>query len=57
VILIAVTSIGVRYLIFCDALFGLNFSQLIDKPTHSAGNILDLVLTNALENISIHSKP
>jgi len=45
---------------FCDVLFELNLFQLIDEPSHSAGNILDLVLTNIPENISnliIHSEP
>ena len=37
---------------FCDVIFDLNLSQLIEEPTHSAGNTLDLVLTNVPENIS-----
>jgi len=31
---------------FCDIIFNLNFSQLICEPTHIAGNVLDLILTN-----------
>jgi len=45
---------------FCDAIFDLNLHQLIDEPTHIAGNILDVILTNAPENISnltIDNKP
>ena len=30
----------------------LNFDQLIDKPTHIKGNILDVLLTNSLQIIS-----
>ena len=44
----------------CDVIFQLNLFQLIDKPSHSAGNILDLVLTDVPESISnliIHSEP
>ena len=32
---------------FCDFVFIHNLSQLVDKPTHRRGNILDLVLTNS----------
>ena len=38
---------------FCDLIFDLNLSQIVDSPTHIQGNTLDLVLTN-LED-SIHS--
>ena len=31
---------------FCDLTFGLNLFQLVKKPTHCRGNILDLVFTN-----------
>ena len=31
---------------FCDLIFDINFVQLVDAPTHIAGNNLDLVLTN-----------
>ena len=31
---------------FCDIAFNLNLTQLIDVPTHTACNILDVVLTN-----------
>ena len=43
---------------FCDFIFNFNLSQLIDKPTHTKGNILDLILTNAshrIKNINISS--
>jgi len=35
----------VALLQFCDLLFQLNLSQLINKPTHIQGNTLDLVIT------------
>ena len=38
---------------FCDLIFDLNLSQLVDSSTHRQGNILDLVLTNIED--SIHS--
>ena len=41
---------------FCELIFDLNFSQLVDSSTHCKGNILDLVLTNTQEiiyNLSI----
>jgi len=31
---------------FCDLLFQLNLSQLVNEPTHNKGNILDLIITN-----------
>ena len=31
---------------FCDAIFDLNLHQLIEEPTHIAGNILDPILTS-----------
>ncbi len=37
---------------FCDLVFDLNLTQLIDFPTHTKGNILDLVLTNSTDLIS-----
>ena len=37
---------------FCDLIFDLNLTQLIDQPTHSGGNILDLVLTNIENSIT-----
>ena len=43
---------------FCDLIIDLNLWQLIDSPTHSAGNILDLVLTNndaVIHNLSANS--
>ena len=43
---------------FCDLVFQTGLSQLIDKPTHVHGNILDLLLTNLEDNVchlQIHS--
>ena len=37
--------------LFCDFIFKNNHSQLIDKPTHNKGNILDLILTNACHRV------
>ena len=37
--------------LFCDFVFNNNLSQLIDKPTHNKGNILDLLLTYACHRI------
>jgi len=45
---------------FCDIIFNLNFSQLICEPTHIAGNVLDLIITNIPDlkfNVNIHSEP
>ena len=36
---------------FCDLVFQTGLYQLIDKPTHTHGNILDLLLTNLDDNI------
>ena len=33
---------------FCETVFELNLTQLIDEATHIHGNILDLVLTKSL---------
>jgi len=44
--------------LFCDLIFDLNFAQLVDKPTHKGGNILDLVLTNIEDSnvsLTVHS--
>ena len=35
-------------LALCNALFDKNLLQLVDSATHKQGNILDLILTNAL---------
>ena len=43
---------------FCEIIFDLNLCQLISKPTHIHGNILDLVLTNnpdQLFDLTVHS--
>ena len=44
---------------FCDLLFWLNFTQLIEQPTtFMHGSILDLVITNSEEliyNVTVHS--
>jgi len=37
---------------FCELIFNLNLTQLVDKSTHNCGNILDLVITNIEDNIS-----
>ena len=31
---------------FCDLVFDLDLSQLMDSPTHKQGNVFDLVITN-----------
>ena len=36
---------------FCDCIFVKNFTQLICEPTHSLGNILDLVFSNSPDNV------
>ena len=36
---------------FCDLVFDLNLSQLVDSSIHRQGNILDLVLTNIKHSI------
>lgn len=36
--------------LFCDTIFNCNLTQLINKPTHKQGNILDLVLTTDPDN-------
>ena len=42
---------------FCDIIFDLNLTQLINQPTYIAGNILDLILTNfpdSIFNLHVH---
>ena len=44
---------------FCNFVFHSNLCQLIDQPTHSNGNILDLILCDnpiLISNLSISSK-
>ena len=36
---------------FCDFAFDCNLIQLVNSPTHSMGNCLDLVLTNSPESV------
>ena len=36
---------------FCDFIFDNNLTQFVDRPTHSRGNVLDLVLSTDLEII------
>ena len=36
---------------FCDLIFRLNLTQLVDFPTHSSGNTLDLVISDSTELI------
>ena len=43
---------------FCDLIFDLNLVQLIETPTHIAGNTLDLLLTNndsVIQNLLVNS--
>ena len=45
--------------LFCNFIFDTNFVQLIETPTHVAGHILDLVLTNhnhSIQNLTPNSK-
>ena len=45
---------------FCDLIFDTNLVQLVETSTHSAGHILDLVLTNQhsnIQNLTLDSKP
>ena len=37
---------------FCEAIFNRNLSQIISKPTHIKGNIIDLVLSDTPECIT-----
>ena len=37
---------------FCDAIVDFNLFQLLDKPTHITGSILDLMLTDHPEHVS-----
>ena len=44
----------------CDFIFDNSLTQLVDQPTHTKGNILDLILTNSnksITNLSIASAP
>ena len=38
--------------LFCDLVFQHNFSQLIELPTHSHVNTLDLIITNCEDQIT-----
>ena len=43
---------------FCDFIFDNALLQISDKPTHTGGNILDLIITNSddcVRNLTIHS--
>jgi len=43
---------------FCDLIFQAGLYQLIDAPTHTQGNILDLLITNienSIEDLQLHS--
>ena len=45
--------------LFYDFIFDTNFVQLIETPTHVAGHISDLVLTNhnhSIQNLTLDSK-
>ena len=41
---------------YAEIVFDLDLMQLIDSPTHTAGNILDVILTNSdhCQNIDVH---
>ena len=44
--------------LFCDLVFHLNLSQLVECSTHSHGNILDLIFTNKddlIDNVIVQS--
>lgn len=45
----AATPYGVK---LCDVVYNKNLVQLVEEPTHSHGNILDLILSNSLEIVS-----
>ena len=50
----------VKLSLFCDLIFDTNLVQLVETSTHSAGHILDLVLTNQhsnIQNLTLDSKP
>ena len=32
----------------CDLVFQYDLSQIVDCPTHTAGNVLDLIFTNVI---------
>jgi len=56
--------IGIRCVVYLlklwDIIFSLNLSRLISEPTHIAGNILDLILTNIPDhifNVNVHCEP
>ena len=45
---------------FYDFIFNLNLFQLICEPTHIAGNMFDLILTNIPDhifNVNVHCEP
>ena len=42
------TSLSIN---FCDTIFELNLTQLINQRTHIAGSILDLIVTNSPDSI------
>jgi len=37
--------------LFCDLVYDLNLSQLVDSAIHIHGNLLDLIMTNIEESI------
>ena len=44
---------------FCDLIVDFNLSQLVPSPTHNAGNILDLILTNSenlIDDVVVHDR-
>ena len=41
--------IHITLLVLCNFVFDYSLSQVIEIPTHTGGNILDIVLTNTPE--------
>ena len=37
----------------CDLIFEYNLTHIVEDPTHVQGHILDLIITNIEDNISI----
>ena len=53
----ALTGSTMSSKLFCDYVFDNNLIQLVHRPTHIKGNILDILLTNnddLIHNIAVH---
>ena len=48
---LSLTSSSLLSNIFCDFVFDNNLSQLVQEPTHSKNNCLDLILSNSPDNV------